>query len=112
MPGPTILDSLGGASLGADTQSVQFNGGNYVTIPFNALFTKASSCLAGPHDDVVRPAHVQLLDYEIELGLVMKRSVTKARAISVVPTPKAMQPSAPLCGVCESVPTSNCPGRA
>jgi hypothetical protein len=26
-------------------------------------------------------------------------------AISVVPTPKATQPSAPLCGVCESVPT-------
>ena len=51
-------------------------------IPFNTIFTKASSCLAGPHDDVVRPAHVQLLDYEIELGLVMKRSVTKARAIT------------------------------
>lgn len=51
-------------------------------IPFNTIFTKASSCLTGPHDDVVRPAHVKLLDYEIELGLVMKRSVTQARAIT------------------------------
>ncbi|MNT31711.1 hypothetical protein D3C72_1675580 [compost metagenome] len=32
--------------------------------------------------------------------------VTKAFAMSVVPTPKATQPSAPLCGVCESVPTT------
>ncbi len=40
-------------------------------LPFNTFFTKASSSLTGPHDDVVRPRHVQLLDYEIELGLVM-----------------------------------------
>jgi 2,4-didehydro-3-deoxy-L-rhamnonate hydrolase len=51
-------------------------------IPFNTIFTKASSCLAGAHDDVVRPAQVKLLDYEIELGLVMKRSLTKARTIT------------------------------
>ena len=38
--------------------------------------------------------------------------VTKALAMSVVPTPKATQPSAPLCGVCESVPTTTWPGRA
>jgi hypothetical protein len=38
--------------------------------------------------------------------------VTKALAMSVVPTPKATQPTAPLCGVCESVPTINCPGNA
>ena len=31
---------------------------------------------------------------------------------AVVPTPKATQPSAPLCGVCESVPTMSCPGSA
>jgi 2,4-didehydro-3-deoxy-L-rhamnonate hydrolase len=51
-------------------------------IPFNTIFTKASSCLAGPHDDVVRPAHVKLLDYEIELGLVLKRSITQARRVT------------------------------
>ena len=32
--------------------------------------------------------------------------------MSVVPTPKATQPSAPLCGVCESVPTISSPGSA
>ena len=61
---------------------VRESGMDPAKIPFNTIFTKASSCLAGPHDDVVRPAHVKLLDYEIELGLVMKRSVTKARAIT------------------------------
>ena len=38
--------------------------------------------------------------------------VTKALAMSVVPTPKATQPNAPLCGVCESVPTTTWPGLA
>jgi 2-keto-4-pentenoate hydratase/2-oxohepta-3-ene-1,7-dioic acid hydratase in catechol pathway len=61
---------------------VRESGMDPAKIRFNTIFTKASSCLTGPHDDVVRPAHVQLLDYEIELGLVMKRSVTKARAIT------------------------------
>ncbi|MBA4111493.1 MAG: fumarylacetoacetate hydrolase [Leptothrix sp. (in: Bacteria)] len=41
-------------------------------LPFNTIFTKASSCLSGPFDDVIRPRHVRLLDYEIELGLVLK----------------------------------------
>ena len=61
---------------------VRESGMDPARIPFNTIFTKASSCLAGPHDDVVRPAHVKLLDYEIELGLVMKRSITQARAVT------------------------------
>ena len=44
-------------------------------IPFNTIFTKAGSCITGPNDDVARPAHVRLLDYEIELGLVMRRPI-------------------------------------
>ncbi|MFI8215851.1 fumarylacetoacetate hydrolase family protein [Streptomyces sp. NPDC085932] len=36
-----------------------------------AFFRKASGSVSGPHDSIVRPAHVQFLDYEIELGLVM-----------------------------------------
>src|SRR6266513_797289 len=31
---------------------------------------------------------------------------------SVVPIPNAMQPIAPECGVCESEPTTTCPGSA
>jgi 2-keto-4-pentenoate hydratase/2-oxohepta-3-ene-1,7-dioic acid hydratase in catechol pathway len=54
---------------------VRESGMDPADIPFNTLFTKAPSCLTGPYDDVVRPSHVQLLDYEIELGLVMGRDV-------------------------------------
>ena len=35
------------------------------------FFRKASGSVVGPTDDVVAPAHVRLLDYEVELGLVM-----------------------------------------
>ncbi|HJV02188.1 MAG TPA: fumarylacetoacetate hydrolase family protein [Burkholderiaceae bacterium] len=50
-------------------------------IGFNTIFTKASSCLAAADADVVRPAHVRLLDYEIELGLVLRRPLTQASEI-------------------------------
>ncbi|MFB7931994.1 fumarylacetoacetate hydrolase family protein [Streptomyces sp. NPDC056039] len=36
-----------------------------------AFFRKASGSVSGPQDTIVRPPHVRLLDYEIELGLVM-----------------------------------------
>ena len=42
----------------------------------NVIFHKASSCISGPHDDIVKPAHVQLLDYEVELGLVIGTAIT------------------------------------
>jgi len=48
---------------------------------FNMFFRKASSCLAPPHTDVVRPAHVRLLDYEVEIGLVVGAELTAARPI-------------------------------
>lgn len=40
--------------------------------PFNTIFTKAASSVTAADAPVVRPAHVQLLDYEIELGLVLR----------------------------------------
>lgn len=43
--------------------------------PFNTLFTKAPSCITAADAPVVRPRHVQLLDYEIELGLVLRRDL-------------------------------------
>ena len=45
-------------------------------LPFNTLFRKASSCMAPADTDVVRPPHVRLLDYEVEIGLVMRRAIT------------------------------------
>ena len=61
---------------------VRESGMDPAKIGFNSIFTKASSCLAGANDDVVRPRHVSLLDYEIELGLVIGRDVTRGEAVS------------------------------
>lgn len=38
---------------------------------FNVLFRKSSAAITGPRDAIVRPPHVRLLDYEVELGLVI-----------------------------------------
>jgi 2-keto-4-pentenoate hydratase/2-oxohepta-3-ene-1,7-dioic acid hydratase in catechol pathway len=43
--------------------------------PFNTIFTKAPSCITAADAAVVRPAHVKLLDYEVELGVVLRRSL-------------------------------------
>ncbi len=42
---------------------------------FNTLFTKAPSCITAADAPVLRPPHVRLLDYEIELGLVLRRDL-------------------------------------
>ncbi|AGP29886.1 fumarylacetoacetate hydrolase family protein [Corynebacterium terpenotabidum] len=39
------------------------------TVPCT-FFRKASHSISGPNQDVIRPAHVGFLDYEIEIGLV------------------------------------------
>jgi 2,4-diketo-3-deoxy-L-fuconate hydrolase len=49
---------------------------------FNMIFTKASSCIVAADSDLVRPGHVRFLDYEIELGLVLKRDITEAVVVS------------------------------
>lgn len=36
-----------------------------------SFFRKTSGSISGPSDEVVRPAHVTLLDYEVEIGLVI-----------------------------------------
>lgn len=49
---------------------VKDTGGNPDTVPLT-FFRKSSGSISGPHDDVVRPAHVRLLDYEVEIGLLI-----------------------------------------
>ncbi len=49
---------------------------------FNMIFTKATSCLAPADTDVIRPSCVNFLDYEIELGLVLKRDVRSAQQVT------------------------------
>jgi 2-keto-4-pentenoate hydratase/2-oxohepta-3-ene-1,7-dioic acid hydratase in catechol pathway len=39
------------------------------------FFRKSSGSLSGPHDDIVKPAHVKFLDYEVEIGIVMAREL-------------------------------------
>lgn len=48
---------------------VRDSGMNPDTVPLT-FFRKTSGSISGPKDDIVKPAHVQLLDYEIEIGLV------------------------------------------
>lgn len=45
---------------------------------FNMIFRKASSAIVPADNDVVRPSHVKLLDYEVELGLVLGRDITES----------------------------------
>jgi 2-keto-4-pentenoate hydratase/2-oxohepta-3-ene-1,7-dioic acid hydratase in catechol pathway len=42
---------------------------------FNMIFTKDSSCIVPADSDVVRPRSVRFLDYEIELGLILRRDI-------------------------------------
>jgi 2-keto-4-pentenoate hydratase/2-oxohepta-3-ene-1,7-dioic acid hydratase in catechol pathway len=51
------------------------------TVPLT-FFRKSSASISGPFDDVVRPAHVSLLDYEIEIGLVIGRDVPVGTTIT------------------------------
>jgi 2-keto-4-pentenoate hydratase/2-oxohepta-3-ene-1,7-dioic acid hydratase in catechol pathway len=39
------------------------------------FFRKASGSVTGPFDDIVKPPHVQLLDYELEIGLLIGREL-------------------------------------
>ncbi|HET7203670.1 MAG TPA: fumarylacetoacetate hydrolase family protein [Steroidobacteraceae bacterium] len=62
---------------------VQESGLRVENFPFNTIFTKASSCITAADAPVACPSHVQLLDYEIELGLVLRRDLpagTQVRA--------------------------------
>lgn len=55
---------------------------------FNMIFNKSAGCLNDPTGDIVRPSHVKLLDYEIELGLVIGRQVNKPTTITNADLPK------------------------
>ncbi|PPA03146.1 fumarylacetoacetate hydrolase, partial [Pseudomonas sp. MWU12-2312b] len=43
---------------------------------YNMMFTKATSCLVAADSVLIKPRKVRFLDYEIELGLVMKRAIS------------------------------------
>ncbi|WP_223588407.1 fumarylacetoacetate hydrolase family protein [Neobacillus bataviensis] len=45
--------------------------------PFNMIFSKADSSLCGAYSEIIRPLNVKLLDYELELGLVIGADITE-----------------------------------
>ncbi|BDA78236.1 fumarylacetoacetate hydrolase [Leptospira kobayashii] len=48
---------------------------------YNLFFTKSDASLSSPIGDVIRPKQVQLLDYEIELGLVFGKTINNSLEI-------------------------------
>lgn len=48
----------------------------------NLIFYKASSSICAPDADIVRPGGVELLDYEIELGLIVKTDITAPTVVT------------------------------
>ena len=46
------------------------------------FFRKASGSITGPFDDIVKPAHVRFLDYEVEIGLVIGREMPVGTTIT------------------------------
>ncbi len=46
------------------------------------FFRKASASITGPVDDIIKPRHVGLLDYEVEIGLVIGREIPVGTEIS------------------------------
>ncbi len=46
------------------------------------FFRKSSASISGPYDPIVKPSHVRLLDYEVEIGLVVGRDIAAGTAIS------------------------------
>jgi len=61
---------------------VRESGMNPEKIGFNTIFTKAPSSLTSANSEVIRPQQVRLLDYEIELGLVLRRPITSPKEIT------------------------------
>ncbi|WP_179403268.1 fumarylacetoacetate hydrolase family protein [Burkholderia guangdongensis] len=47
----------------------------------NLLFAKSSTSLCGPYDEIIRPAGVQLLDYEVEIGVVLRSTLTAGTVV-------------------------------
>jgi 2-keto-4-pentenoate hydratase/2-oxohepta-3-ene-1,7-dioic acid hydratase in catechol pathway len=48
----------------------------------NLIFAKAASSLAGAFEPIVRPAAVELLDYEVEIGIVIRRRLDRATSVN------------------------------
>lgn len=88
LDGDAVVDVADVSILSPVTQNHQFvcQGANYRqhmiesgldpdVKTFNMIFTKAASCIVPADSDVILPRGVRFLDYEIELGLVLRRAI-------------------------------------
>jgi 2,4-diketo-3-deoxy-L-fuconate hydrolase len=93
--GPDAVDPAGVTILSPITRNQQFVclGANYRqhmiesgldpdVKSFNMVFTKAPSCIVPADSNVVRPRRVRFLDYEIELGIVIRRDITAETVVT------------------------------
>jgi 2-keto-4-pentenoate hydratase/2-oxohepta-3-ene-1,7-dioic acid hydratase in catechol pathway len=53
-----------------------------------AFFRKTSHSITGPAGDIIRPAGVEFLDYEVELGLVMGRDLPVGTTVTEADLPR------------------------
>lgn len=60
---------------------IKDSGMNPATVPMT-FFRKTSHSISGPSADIVRPAHVKLLDYEVEIGLVIAKEIPVGTTIT------------------------------
>lgn len=51
------------------------------TLPLS-FFRKTSGSISGPHDDVIKPAHVRFLDYEVEVGVVVGKELNVGTTVT------------------------------
>ncbi len=49
---------------------------------FNMIFNKSDASITGAMNDIVKPDHVNLLDYEVELGLIIGTEISKSETIT------------------------------
>lgn len=51
------------------------------TVPLT-FFRKTSGSISGPFENIVKPSHVNLLDYEVEIGLVIGRDMPVGSSVT------------------------------
>lgn len=61
---------------------IKDSGLNPATVPMT-FFRKTSHSISGPTQDIVKPAHVRFLDYEVEVGLVIGKEVAVGSAVTI-----------------------------
>jgi 2-keto-4-pentenoate hydratase/2-oxohepta-3-ene-1,7-dioic acid hydratase in catechol pathway len=56
--------------------------------PSRCFFRKSSASISGPTTDILWPAHARLLDYEVELGLVIGSPVAVGTTVTAADLPR------------------------